>query len=362
MDQASTAAPASSWALRAKNFGASAAVVALALLFHRVAGQNRRTLERLFGSEHFSFTGDQFLNAAALCYVALLAMYFLSERNPAVSKSLRFWQLALEFARTPLTLVQRRLSPDDRVAVLATLLKALFGPLMVMALMTATMGFIGNSSMIVQTAAWHLGFRAMFDRYGYWALIQLIILVDVLIFTFGYLVEMPRLRNQIRSVDPTLLGWAAALICYAPFNVVLGTLLGPPGNEFPQFENSTAHFALNTFQLVLMAVYSWASIALGFKASNLTHRGVVGHGPYRFVRHPAYACKNMAWWIGSIPIVSMAFQRSEWDGIQALASVVGWTLLYVLRAVTEEDHLKSVDEEYAAYAAKVRYRFIPGVV
>jgi hypothetical protein len=362
MDQASTAAPASSLALRAKNFVASTAVVALALLFHRVAEQNRRTLDRLFGSEQFSFTGDQFLTTAALCYVALLALYFLSEREPAVSKSLRFWQLAVEFARSPLTLLRQRLSRDDRVAVLATLLKALFGPLMVMALMTATMGFIGNSAMIVQTAAWHLGFRTMFDRYGYWALIQLIILVDVLIFTVGYLVEMPRLRNQIRSVDPTLLGWAAALICYAPFNIVLGTLLGPPGNEFPQFENSTAHFALNTFQLILMAVYSWASIALGFKASNLTHRGIVGHGPYRFVRHPAYACKNMAWWIGSIPIVTMAFDRSGLDGIQALASVVGWTLLYVLRAVTEEDHLKSVDGDYAAYAAKVRYRFIPGVV
>jgi protein-S-isoprenylcysteine O-methyltransferase Ste14 len=41
--------------------------------------------------------------------------------------------------------------------------------------------------------------------------------------------------------------------------------------------------------------------------------------------------------------------------------VLGWTLIYVLRALTEEDHLRSVDGEYAAYAAKVRYRFIPGV-
>jgi protein-S-isoprenylcysteine O-methyltransferase Ste14 len=362
MDHASTASPVSALALRAKNLIASAAVVALALLFHRVAAQNRRILERLFGSESFSFTGDQFLTFAALCYVALLAWYYFGEREPAVSKSLRFWQLVLEFVRSPATLLRQRLSRDDRVAVLATLLKALFGPLMVMALMTATMGFIGNSAIIISTGAWHLGFRTMFDRYGYWALIQLIILVDVLIFTIGYLVEMPRLRNQIRSVDPTLLGWTVALICYTPFNIVLGTLLGSPGTEFPQFENSTAHFALNATQLLLMAVYSWASVALGFKASNLTHRGIVSHGPYRFVRHPAYACKNMAWWIGSIPIVTLAFQRSEWDGIQAVASVVGWTLLYVLRAVTEEDHLKSVDGDYAAYAAKVRYRFIPGIV
>ena len=40
---------------------------------------------------------------------------------------------------------------------------------------------------------------------------------------------------------------------------------------------------------------------------------------------------------------------------------MGWSTLYVLRALTEEDHLRSVDSEYAAYAEKVRYRFIPGV-
>ena len=46
----------------------------------------------------------------------------------------------------------------------------------------------------------------------------------------------------------------------------------------------------------------------------------------------------------------------------ALASVLGWTLLYVLRALTEEDHLRRVDGAYAAYAQRVRYRFVPGIV
>jgi protein-S-isoprenylcysteine O-methyltransferase Ste14 len=362
MDQTSTVPPTSLLAARLKNFVASAAIVALALVFFRVSAQNRKLLDQLFGSAAFSFTGTEFLSTAALAYTALLALYFLTERDPATSKSLKFWQVSAAFVRSPATVLRQGLPREDRVAVLATLLKALFGPLMSMALMTAMMGFIANGTAILETAAWHYGFRELFDRYGYWALIQFIILVDVLIFTVGYLVELPRLGNQIRSVDPTLLGWAAALVCYAPFNIVLGTLLGAPGSEFPQFENSTAHFALNALQLALMAAYAWASVALGFKASNLTHRGIVAHGPYRLIRHPAYTCKNMAWWIGSIPIVATAFDRSEWDGIQAVASVVGWTLLYVLRAVTEEDHLRSVDGDYAIYAAKVPYRFIPGIV
>ena len=70
----------------------------------------------------------------------------------------------------------------------------------------------------------------------------------------------------------------------------------------------------------------------------------------------------MAWWIGSTPLVMLAFEQSWFEGVQAVASVVGWTLLYVLRALTEEDHLRSVDGDYAAYAQKVRYRFVPGLL
>jgi protein-S-isoprenylcysteine O-methyltransferase Ste14 len=70
----------------------------------------------------------------------------------------------------------------------------------------------------------------------------------------------------------------------------------------------------------------------------------------------------MAWWIGALPVLSGAFTQSLFDGLTVVATVMGWSLLYVLRAVTEEDHLRSVDGEYAAYAARVRYRFIPGMI
>ena len=110
-----------------------------------------------------------------------------------------------------------------------------------------------------------------------------------------------------------------------------------------------------------MAIYASASVALGLKASNLTHRGIISRGPYSIVRHPAYICKNMAWWIGSIPLAIAAFNQSLVAGLMTVGSVVAWTSLYALRALTEEDHLRKVDGEYAAYAAKVRYRFIPGV-
>jgi protein-S-isoprenylcysteine O-methyltransferase Ste14 len=176
------------------------------------------------------------------------------------------------------------------------------------------------------------------------------------------LVESRRLGNEIRSVDPTVVGWAAALMCYPPFNVVTGAVLGSQNETFPQFDSPTLHLALNLLLLALMAIYASASAALGLKASNLTHRGIVARGPYAVVRHPAYTCKNIAWWIGSVPLVTAAFGQSWVAGLLSAASVVGWTLIYVLRAMTEEDHLRSVDGAYAEYAARVRYRFIPGLI
>jgi protein-S-isoprenylcysteine O-methyltransferase Ste14 len=154
----------------------------------------------------------------------------------------------------------------------------------------------------------------------------------------------------------------AALLCYPPFNVVTSALLGAQRSDFPQFDDPTLHLALNLLLLLLMAIYASASAALGLKASNLTHRGIVARGPYAFVRHPAYLCKNLAWWIGAAPLVVAAFDLSFVQGIASAGSVLAWSALYVLRALTEEDHLRKVDGEYAIYAAKVRYRFIPGVI
>src|SRR3546814_10067667 len=37
--------------------------------------------------------------------------------------------------------------------------------------------------------------------------------------------------------------------------------------------------------VLLTAVYSWATMAFGIRFSNLTHRGVITHGPYAFTRH-----------------------------------------------------------------------------
>ena len=233
--------------------------------------------------------------------------------------------------------------------------------MMVNSLMIFCISAWTNGQLILDTAFRGMTFAVLFDHVGYWFLLQVILFFDVFFFTVGYLVESPRLGNEIRSVDPTLVGWGAALVCYPPFNFVTSKLLGSTVSDFPKFDDPGFDLALNLALLTLMAIYASASAALGLKASNLTHRGIIARGPYAVIRHPAYICKNSAWWIASMPLIGAAFDQSFFEGLKTAGSMAAWTGVYALRALTEEDHLRSVDGEYAAYAAKVRYRFIPGV-
>ncbi len=348
--------------LRLTNLAASTALVVLACAIYQGSPFNALQLVRLYGPPSLLFSGSHFLLAAACVYVALLALYYLSERAPRPSKSLRFFQVAWAFLRAPTATWRLGLAPDQRLALLTTLLKGFFGPMMVMSLMDFCMGAWINVLAIQATGALSAHFTQLFNRHGFWLAMQLILFVDVLVFTVGYLVESPRLGNEIRSVDATCLGWAVAMVCYPPFNQVTVAVLGSYKSEFPTYADPTVHLVMNLLLLLLMALYASASVALGLKASNLTYRGIVARGPYALVRHPAYTCKNMAWWIGSAPLVAAAFSQSLWLGLQALGSVLGWTLIYWMRALTEEDHLRRVDGAYALYAQRVRHRFLPGLL
>ena len=267
-------------------------------------------------------------------------------------------------ARQPWRLPLRAgLSPAAKQAGLALLLKFFFAPLMINWCLNHA-GDMANSVVQFFNGV-HEGVsgRQLFDSSLFWACFQLILFVDTLLFTIGYIVEVPALGNRIRTVDPTFFGWAICLACYPPFNDFTGRFLEWQSNDFPYFQNTAVHFAANISLLVALAIYSWASIALGFKASNLTNRGIVSHGPYAFVRHPAYAAKNLAWWIGALPNLYAIFASGNARiAAYSLLALCGWTLIYALRAITEERHLLLTDNGYAEYMTRVKWRFIPGVI
>jgi Putative protein-S-isoprenylcysteine methyltransferase len=180
------------------------------------------------------------------------------------------------------------------------------------------------------------------------------IFVDTAVFCVGYTVEAVFLRNRIRSVEPTFLGWIVCLWCYPPLNAV----------SFQPFTANAWNVSLRAGWLqgeiwttigqalitLSWVVFAWASVALGFKASNLTNRGIVTRGPYRFCRHPAYTVKILGWLVGAVFFAE-----------HGALGMFGLALIYFLRAWTEERHL-GLDPEYRAYCSKVRYRFVPGVV
>ena len=259
----------------------------------------------------------------------------------------------------PLTL---RFSPATKQAGLALLLKFFFAPLMINWCLAHIANLCGSVAQLVQSVDSGASGRALFDSSIFWAAFQLILFVDTLLFTLGYIIELPALGNRIRSVDPTFFGWFICLACYPPFNEFTMHFFAWQSSDFPYFDNALMHFVTNTALLLALATFSWASVSLGFKASNLTNRGIVVHGPYRFVRHPAYVAKNVAWWLGALPNVLMYFNAGAWGALAyTLLAIFGWSAMYALRAITEERHLLMTDNGYKEYAQQVRWRFVPGV-
>lgn len=310
------------------------------------------------------FTRWQVLLTVTLGYMFLLIMFYLSEKSPGISKSIFCLRALRRLVSSPQVTWRTGLSVDERLGLLSVLLKAFFAPLMVVWLFDHTALMLSNGSALL--AAWgkpETDWMALFNGHGFWFLFKLILFLDVVFFTLGYLIELPALNNEIRSVDPTLLGWTVALACYPPFNDLTSKIFGGGYSaDFPHFDHPVCHVVANVLLLALMAIYTSASVALNFKASNLTHRGIIAHGPYRFIRHPAYVCKNLAWWIGLGPALILAIQTSLTAILMTVGSMFGWSVIYYMRALTEEDHLRSVDDTYDQYCQKVKYRFIPGVV
>jgi len=177
--------------------------------------------------------------------------------------------------------------------------------------------------------------------------------IDALLAMIGYFSASRWLGNKIRSVDLTVLGWASALSCYPPFNGLTDTYFPWPSHDdaYLIIQSHWIRDLLMGAILSLTAIYVLATMMFGLRFSNLTNRGILDRGPYAWVRHPAYAAKNISWWLESLP----------WFGnLGNILGIVGWSAIYVVRTWTEERHLGS-DSSYLAYKAKVRYRFIPGV-
>jgi hypothetical protein len=184
---------------------------------------------------------------------------------------------------------------------------------------------------------------------------------DLIFGTVGYLCALRMVGTHIRTANPYLTGWVAALICYPPF-VLMG-----PGALLNYTAGTRAWsdwvggrpevvIAYGAVLLVLVALYAWSTVIFGLRFSNLTHRGIITNGPYRWFKHPAYLSKNAFWWLAHLPFLTVTGPA---EGVRNAAILLLVNVVYWWRAKTEERHLMS-DPDYQAYAAWIeRHGLLP---
>jgi isoprenylcysteine carboxyl methyltransferase (ICMT) family protein YpbQ len=213
-----------------------------------------------------------------------------------------------------------------------------------------------NNTGILTSQSFHSvkGSFAGFYDYTY----TLIFSVDLVFVCAGYLLTLKIFDSHMRTVEPSLFGWIVALQCYQPFwsfsydhymnyddNIFWGHL-------FPS--NYQLYIIYGSVILLLLLVYTLASVSFGLRFSNLTNRGIITNGPYRWMKHPAYISKNIAWWLISVPFLS---QEGPSEALRHSLLLLALNFIYFLRARTEERHL-SLDPVYVQYANSMNERSI----
>lgn len=188
-------------------------------------------------------------------------------------------------------------------------------------------------------------------------LVTLLFVIDVQIGAVGYLLTLRPLDSHIRSGNPLLAGWLAALLCYPPFvwgiigpnDQVLSYEIGTPGWTHWFAANEVLLWAWGGVLVALTGIYAWATVAFGIRFSNLTYRGVLTNGPYRYTRHPAYLSKNLFWWASVLPF--LVTTGSAADAVRNSVFLLIVNGIYYWRARTEEAHLLAEDPKYREYHA-----------
>lgn len=180
--------------------------------------------------------------------------------------------------------------------------------------------------------------------------VNFIFALDITFGAVGYLLTLRLLNSHIRSTESTWGGWLCTIVCYVPFSTFLW-------ESFLKYKGPTSWYdALQSYPLLyvswgfailmLLGIYVWSTISFGCRFSNLTNRGVIRHGPYTFMKHPAYVAKNLAWWFISVPFLA----NHTWEGcLRASICLLLTNLIYALRAKTEERHMMQ-DPEYRTYS------------
>lgn len=191
---------------------------------------------------------------------------------------------------------------------------------------------------------------ATFGSLSFDSISRVVYIADVVIASAGYLFTLRLFGWEIRSVNPLLSGWFFALLCYYPFfNFV--TSLGLQYEDGLVWSDWLANYPLALVIwggaiVALKLCWIYAISPFGLRFSNLTNRGIITDGAFRWTKHPSYLSKNLFWWLIYVPFIT----SGPWqEAVRNCAILLVMNVIYFIRAKTEERHL-SEDPRYVEYA------------
>ena len=255
---------------------------------------------------------------------------------------------------------------DDKKNLRSLLVKVFFAPLMTVFFFDQFPHLVANIHYLINGLTEELingrYSHIRFNRDLFNISVAFIFSIDVALAWCGYITSSRWVNNQTISTDPTMLGWVVCLICYPPFQMFLGLYYGAPNErDILQIQIPWLVTLFSVLMILSYFVYMWTTLCFGIRFSNLTHRGIIRSGPFKYIRHPAYASKNFAWWCIMFPTIIYNMTNNG-IGI-AITQILGLALMtwvYYWRAITEEKHLLT-DSDYQNYCDNVKYRFIPKI-
>ena len=151
-------------------------------------------------------------------------------------------------------------------------------------------------------------------------------------------------RSLPIAQDRSPLSAAAVVVAYAyPYAQVLYLRWVPGDPAWPAGGLVLVTAAAGLSLVSLVTLGRWFGIRPAL-------RGLATEGPYQLVRHPIYLAYVLA---------DIGYNLQEWNAGTAMLVLAGWTsLLYRIHA---EERIIARHAGWPDYAARVRYRLIPGL-
>ena len=191
--------------------------------------------------------------------------------------------------------------------------------------------------------------------------------IDTLLFTIlllsilpGYIFASRLIGTEVKKVDHTWFGWLITLASYSPLSagVSAGWTRYVPTPEasgisdsLPIWAHLTSEYSfilypIGTLIIAMALFHLWAEALLGVRSANLSMRGIITIGPFRFTKHPVYVSKCLQWTCIYLPFLNaIGFLNSFRYGILFVLVCA----IFVGRALAEEK-LLAEDPDYVKYA------------